>query len=83
MRSLSPLPLVLLLLLSSYLLSQHPDAEAAILQELRDAGVPCGGNVAATCAALSMDLLNKLPHCTAVLSEAMRLFPAGVAATPR
>lgn len=54
-----------------------------MLQELRAAGVPCNGDLAATKAALNMDMLRQLPYTTAVLHEAMRIFPAGVAATPR
>lgn len=66
-----------------YLLTQHPDAQARVVQELRSSGIPCNGNLQATVAALSLDLLKELPYCTAVLHEAMRIFPAGVAATPR
>jgi len=54
-----------------------------VLEELSAAGVPCNGDLAAAQAALNMDMLKQLPMCTAVLHEAMRLFPAGVAATPR
>jgi cytochrome P450 len=67
----------------SYLLTQHPEAEQAVLQELQAAGLPCKGDLAAVQAALSMESLRQLPFTTAVLHEAMRLFPAGVAATPR
>ncbi|WIA39640.1 hypothetical protein OEZ86_005717 [Tetradesmus obliquus] len=66
-----------------YLLTQHPEAEQAVLQELVAAGLPCNGDLAAVTAALSMDSLRQLPFLIAVLHEAMRLFPAGVAATPR
>lgn len=57
-----------------------------MLQELREAGLACDGDVEAAAAALTLDLVTKsdqLPYCTAVLKEAMRMFPAGVAATPR
>jgi cytochrome P450 len=67
----------------SYLLTQHPEAERGLLQELAVAGLPCKGDLAAVQAALSMDAVRQLPFLTAVLHEAMRLFPAGVAATPR
>eukprot|EP00775_Hariotina_reticulata_P011944 gene11944-12087_t len=67
---------------SLYLLSQHPEVEASLLEELSAAGLPCNGHLAAVQAALNMDMIKQLPVCTAVLHEAMRLFPAGVAAAP-
>jgi hypothetical protein len=54
-----------------------------VLQELRSVGVPCNGDPTAAAAALSLDLLKQLPYCTAVLQEAMRMFPAGVMAASR
>lgn len=54
-----------------------------MLQELRSVGVPCNGDPTAAAAALSLDLLKQLPYCTAVLQEAMRMFPAGVMAASR
>lgn len=68
-----------------FLLIQHPDVEAKVMQELRSVGVPCNGDVAAAAACLSssMDVLKQLPYCTAVLQESMRMFPAGVMAASR
>lgn len=66
-----------------YLLTQHPDAQSELVQELQSVGIPCNGDLQAATAALNMDMLKRLPYCTAVLHEAMRIFPSGVAATPR
>lgn len=66
-----------------FLLIQNPEAEAKVLQELQSVGVPCDGDSGAAAAALSLDLLKQLPYCTAVLQEAMRMFPAGVMAASR
>eukprot|EP00878_Enallax_costatus_P000874 GHUV01001001.1.p1 GENE.GHUV01001001.1~~GHUV01001001.1.p1 ORF type:complete len:563 (+),score=98.44 GHUV01001001.1:141-1829(+) len=68
---------------SLYLLTQYPEAQSAVVQELQSAGIPCNGDLKATVAALNMDVLKQLPYCTAVLHEALRMFPSGVAATPR
>jgi hypothetical protein len=65
-----------------FCLIQHPAAEQRVLQELLRAGVPLG-DLEGAAAALSRDLLGQLPYTTAVLQEAMRLYPAGVAASPR
>jgi cytochrome P450 len=65
-----------------FCLIQHPAAEQRVLQELVTAGVPLG-DLEGAAAALSRDLLGQLPYTTAVLQEAMRLYPAGVAASPR
>jgi cytochrome P450 len=57
-----------------------------VVQELQGAGVPCNGDVAAAAAAVTLELAGSrasLPFCTAVLKEAMRMYPAGVAASPR
>lgn len=45
--------------------------------------MPCNGDPAAAAAVLSLDLIKALPYCTAVLQEAMRMFPAGVMAASR
>jgi hypothetical protein len=85
-KTLTPNPVLCDLLCRQnprFLLTQNPDAEAKVLQELRDAGVPCDGDSSAAAALLSLELLKQLPYCTAVLQEAMRLFPAGVMAASR
>lgn len=68
-----------------YCLATHPKVEARLLAELRDAGLPCNGDVEAALAVLSssFDPLKDLPCLQAVINEAQRLYPAGVLASPR
>jgi hypothetical protein len=69
-----------------YCLTQHPDVEAKVISELAVAGVPLGDLEG--CSRLLLEergrsMLQQLPYLTAVLQEAMRMYPAGVAAAPR
>jgi cytochrome P450 len=68
-----------------YCLATHPAVEARLLAELREAGLPCNGDLEAAVAVLSssFDPLRELPFLSAVINEAQRLYPAGASASPR
>eukprot|EP00775_Hariotina_reticulata_P005921 gene5921-6161_t len=68
-----------------YCLATHPEAEAKLLAELKQAGLPCNGDLEAAVGVLSQsfDPLKGLPFLEGVVSEAMRLYPAGASASPR
>eukprot|EP00879_Flechtneria_rotunda_P010069 GHRR01010527.1.p1 GENE.GHRR01010527.1~~GHRR01010527.1.p1 ORF type:complete len:556 (+),score=158.24 GHRR01010527.1:303-1970(+) len=68
-----------------YCLATHPEAEMQLLKELKGAGMPCNGNIQAATEVLAarFDPLKGLAYLDAVISEAMRLYPAGASASPR
>lgn len=65
-------------------LTQRPDVESRLLSELQGLGLPCDGDLAAACDAISHpECLRDTPYLTAVINEVMRMYPAGVSAAPR
>ena len=63
----------ILLTFAVYMLSQHPDVEARVLDEI-EAVIPDG--------AITYDKIVQLRYTKAVLQETLRLFPPGTVAAP-
>ena len=55
-----------------YLLSQHPDKEAAVVQELAQAGLLATADAPAP-RALTFTDINALPYLQAVIKETLRM----------
>jgi len=68
-----------------YCVATHPEVENKLMKELKEAGMPCDGDLEAALEVLqaTFDPLKDLPYLAAVINEAMRMYPAGASASPR